>query len=154
MKKIFVLKLMCALLCSVALSCSGAGSGTVDNLKQYSGRSSKIISAAYDTQGSNLKNPFISSIELKGNSIVYSGSGAVIDGNKIAITSAGTYSISGTLEDGQIIVKTDDEGSVNLILNGVKITCSASSPIYINNAKEAVITLADGTDNYITDGDA
>ena len=45
-------------------------------------------------------------IILNGNSITVSGTGATVDGSKVTITSAGTYSISGTLNDGQIIVDT------------------------------------------------
>jgi hypothetical protein len=89
-----------------------------------------------------------------GGTITVSGLGATVDGSKIAITSAGTYSISGTLDDGQIIVKTEDKETVKLILNGVDITCSNSAPIYVAKAEKTVITLADGTENYVTDGDS
>ncbi|MBN2074293.1 MAG: carbohydrate-binding domain-containing protein [Dehalococcoidales bacterium] len=82
------------------------------------------------------------------------GSGVRVDGNKLAITSAGTYSLSGALEDGQIVVKAEDTESVKLILNGVNITCSKGAPVYIYNAGNTVIILANGTENYITDGDS
>ena len=90
---------------------------------------------------------------MEGDSISLNGGGAVVDGNQIAITSAGTYSISGTLNDGQIIVNTKDQETVKLILNGVDITYSKSSPLYVKNAVKTIITLADNTDNYITDGE-
>jgi hypothetical protein len=89
-----------------------------------------------------------------GDTITVSGSGATADGSTVNITASGTYSISGTLNDGQIIVNTEDKGTVNLILNGVDITCSTSAPIYVMNAEQTVITLADGTENYVTDGDS
>jgi len=41
---------------------------------------------------------------------------------------------------------------VNLILDGAQITCSTSSPIYIAQAKDVVISLAVGTENVLTDG--
>lgn len=91
---------------------------------------------------------------MKGNSISLDGDGAVVDGSKIAITSAGTYIISGTLDEGQVIVNTKDKEIVKLILNGVDITSSSTAPIYIMKAKKIVIVLADGTDNYVTDGDS
>jgi hypothetical protein len=77
---------------------------------------------------------------------------ATVTGSKVTITSAGTYNISGALTDGQIIVKTEDEGNVRLILNGVNINCSSSAPMYVSKAKKAIIILADGTDNYLSDG--
>ena len=92
-------------------------------------------------------------ITFNGDSISVSGSNATVDGTTVTLTSARTYSLSGTLNDGQVIVDTDDEEDVVIILNGVNITCSDSAPIYVVNATDTVITLADNTENYITDGD-
>ena len=94
----------------------------------------------------------ISSIELVGDSITVEGTGATVDGSVVTITSAGEYGISGTLDDGQIIVDTQDEETVYLILDGVDITCSTSAPIYVRSAEKTVITLADGSENTIADG--
>jgi hypothetical protein len=91
-------------------------------------------------------------ITLNGNSITLDGSGATIDGSTITITSAGTYSIGGTLNNGQIKVDTQDSETVKLILEGVDISSSTSSPIYISNAEKTVITLAAGTKNAVKDG--
>jgi hypothetical protein len=77
--------------------------------------------------------------------------GTTIDGTTVTIASAGTYSISGTLNDGQVIVDTDDEEVVRLILNGITMSSTTNAPIYIANADETVIVLADGTENYLTD---
>jgi hypothetical protein len=90
---------------------------------------------------------------LSGDSISYSGSGAVVNGSVITITAAGAYTATGTLDDGQIIIDSDDDDAVELVLNGVNITSSTSAPIFVSSADEAIITLADGTDNYLTDGD-
>lgn len=87
-----------------------------------------------------------------GNNITYSGKGAEINGSTITITSSGTYYFSGSLSDGQIIVDSDDDGTVSLVLNGVDITGLNNAPIYIANAEETVITLADGSKNILTDG--
>jgi len=91
-------------------------------------------------------------IVLNGNSITMDSSGATVSGSTVTITSAGTYNISGSLSDGQIIVNTEDEGTVRLILNGVNMTCSSSAPIYVSNAKKTIIVLAENTENYVTDG--
>ena len=72
-----------------------------------------------------------------------------VDGTTATITSAGTYEISGTLDDGQLIVETS--GNVILILNDANIHCSTSSPIYIKEAGKVTITLADGSSNSISD---
>ncbi len=92
-------------------------------------------------------------IELNGNSITVSSLGvATVAGSKVTITSAGTYRVSGLLTDGQVIVDTDDEGTVRLILDGVNIHCSNSAPIYVSDAKNVVIVLQEDTDNYVADG--
>ena len=93
-------------------------------------------------------------IELAGDSITSDAEDAMVDGSVVTITSAGTYRISGTLDDGQIIVDTQDEETVYLILDGVDITSSTSAPIYVRNAEKTVITLVDGSENTITDGDS
>jgi hypothetical protein len=91
-------------------------------------------------------------IELNGNSITVSATDvATVDGSTVTITSAGTYRISGSLTDGQIIVDTDDKDSIRLILNGVDVSCSTSSPIYIIDAKKVIIILEENTENYVKD---
>ena len=93
-------------------------------------------------------------VVLAGDTITLDGDGATVDGRVVTITSAGTYRISGALDDGQILVDTEDEEKVVLILGGVDIYSSTSAPIYISNAEKVVITLEDGTENVLTDGDS
>lgn len=90
-------------------------------------------------------------IALEGDNITFDGIGATVKDSTITIISEGTYSISGTLNDGQVIVDTKDDKPVKLILNGANITCSNSSAIYVANAEKTVITLAEGTENIIKD---
>lgn len=92
-------------------------------------------------------------ISLNGNTVKINGSGATADGSVITISSGGTYEISGTLTDGRIIVNADGE-EVTLILNNADITCSYSSAIYVYEAKNATIYLADGSTNILSDGSA
>lgn len=88
-----------------------------------------------------------------GSEINVEGKGVKVENNKVTITSAGTYSISGKLDDGQIIINAGKEDKVNIILNGVDITSSNSAPIYAINSKKVVISLNDKTENTITDGE-
>jgi hypothetical protein len=133
---------------------SGEASNPVDNTQQNSETTSSPISVEYDGDDldSSVSHSDTSYINLEGNSITFEGSGATVSGNIVTITSAGTYSISGTLNDGQIIVDTEDKEKVVLVLNGADIASSTSAPIYVSNAEKTVITLADGTENYVTDG--
>lgn len=92
-----------------------------------------------------------SNIILNGSSIAYDGKNAIVENNKITITTGGTYVISGTLTDGQILVYTDSSETVRLILNGASITSLSSAPIYVMKAERTIITLAEGTVNTLTD---
>lgn len=101
--------------------------------------------------------PVEKTITLSGSSITSTGTGTVINSSSVTINEPGTYTISGTLTDGQIIVDVDKneypDGAVELALTGSDITCTGSSPIYINNiADECVISVKKGTTNTITDG--
>lgn len=91
-------------------------------------------------------------ITLADNTSSVSGSGASVSGNIITVSQPGTYSFSGTLSNGQILVNATDSGVVRLILDGVTITTASSSPVYIKNATKAIIILADNSDNTLTDG--
>jgi hypothetical protein len=91
-------------------------------------------------------------IALNGDSISADSPGVTVEGSVATITAAGTYSLSGALADGQIVVDTSDEATVTLILNGVDISNSTSASIYVADAEAAVIVLADGSANNLTDG--
>jgi hypothetical protein len=92
------------------------------------------------------------SIALSDSSITSDGAGVTVNGSVATITSAGTYRISGTLSEGQIIINTTDEETVRLIFNGITINNSSSSPVEIEDAKKVIIVLADNTTNTLTDG--
>lgn len=90
-------------------------------------------------------------ISLNGSSASSESAGVEIDGSVITITEAGTYSLSGVLSDGQVIVDTTDEEVARLILNGVDITSNNSAPIYIKDAEKAILILAENSQNTLTD---
>lgn len=141
-------------LTSAAVTGLAESTATAVNAQQNSEITSSPISLEYDRDDldSNVSSSDMSYIKLEGDSITFEGSGATVNGNIVTITSAGLYSISGTLNDGQIIVDTQDAETVALVLNGVDITYSTSAPIYVSNAEKTVMTLAEGTENYVTDG--
>lgn len=66
------------------------------------------------------------------------------------ITEGGTYTFTGTVEQGQIIVDAPEE-NVTLVLNNFEITNAEDAPIVVVNAKNVYIELADGSKNSITD---
>ena len=65
----------------------------------------------------------------------------------------GIYAVSGTLDDGRIIVNAGS-ADVTVALNGASIVCSYGSPLYIYQAGTATVHLMEGTENTLTDGES
>ncbi len=114
---------------------------------------SDSASAAVESSTNDEAPATVGTITLNGDSITVSGNGATVNGTTVTITQPGNYDISGELSDGQIIVDAGKEDNVYLTLSGASITCSSSAPIYVKKASTAVVMLADGTENYISDGE-
>ncbi|GHU15157.1 hypothetical protein FACS1894163_00910 [Spirochaetia bacterium] len=90
-------------------------------------------------------------ITLNGNSAQISGSGAAVNGKTITISQAGDYVLSGAWNDGQILVNAGKNALVRLVLNGVQLSSSTGTPLYMKQANKTVLILPRGTRNVITD---
>ena len=75
-----------------------------------------------------------------------------IDGQTITITEEGTYLLSGSLSNGSVVVATDENVKVRLILNGVAIDNDSSAAIYVQSADKVFITLAPDSENMLSNG--
>jgi len=91
-------------------------------------------------------------INLMGDYIEASSNNIKIDGSDITILGGGVYVLSGTLNDGTVIVDSEDGAEVRLVLNGVSITSSDFSAIDVRQSAKTVISLVEGTENILTDG--
>jgi len=123
---------------------------TLESTEEYD------VSAVFDTDGSILStvDSSINAIYLNGDTAEYTGSNISVSGSTVTITDAGTYYISGTLDDGSIVIDTDADADVILVLNGVSITCSNSAAIYCSQCSMLIINLVEGTTSTLTDGDS
>lgn len=88
---------------------------------------------------------------LNGTSVSENSDKVTVEGQNITIVSAGVYSFSGSLNNGQIVVNAD-KSLVRLILNGAEITSSNSAPIYVKSASKVIVYLEENTKNTLTDG--
>ena len=79
------------------------------------------------------------------------GDGISVSDNVITITEGGDFTVTGESENGQIVIDTEEK--VKLRLSGMSLTNPTGSAIYVKNADKAYITLTDGTDNTLTDGE-
>ena len=69
----------------------------------------------------------------------------------VMITSGGAYTLTGTLNGAQIIVEAPKDEKVELILSGAEIISASGPAIECRQAKDLIITLADGTANTLRD---
>ncbi|WP_248758610.1 carbohydrate-binding domain-containing protein [Pseudarthrobacter sp. SSS035] len=92
-----------------------------------------------------------------GGSKVASGSSSdavTVDGDTVTISAPGTYRLTGSLSDGQVVVAAGEEDVVRIILDGAEITSSTGSPFVVQSANEAIVFLEDGTSNSLSDASA
>ena len=91
-------------------------------------------------------------IQLNGTSASASADSVKISGTTITITEEASYVISGTLNDGRIVVEADDSAKLQIVLNGVNINSENTAALYILSADKVFVTLADGTENVLSNG--
>lgn len=103
--------------------------------------SDRDLSADYDDEVTNV------TLSDEGSSA--DGQGVAVDGSTITISAAGTYVLSGTLTDGQVVVDAGDDDKVQLVLSGASVTCSSGAAILVENADKCFVTLDEGTDNTV-----
>lgn len=142
MEKLLILLLACTL---VITGCRK------DNLETDSDNDVEEFDTHDDPSDYIWENSETIPIMLGGSTISIEGEGASADASVLTISSSGTYSISGNLDDGQIIVDTKDDGIVRLILDGVDINCSTNPPIIVRSSHKTMIVMADGTNNFVSD---
>ena len=92
-----------------------------------------------------------SKITFDNDSVSMEGDGVSADGSVVTITAEGTYILSGTSADGQVIVSANDTSKVQLVLDDLTLTNDDSACILVENADKVFITLADGSDNTLSD---
>lgn len=151
---------------SSASSSSGAGtSNSSSGSSSSSGTSSGGGSSGGSTSGSSSGGSSSSSTtdEETGEVVTYdakitlgsaasfTGNNVSIDGSKVTVTAGGDYYISGSCSEGQIYVDTSAEEKVKLVLDGVSLSNSSESAIYVNEAKKCVIETISGTTSTISD---
>lgn len=149
-----------ALLLSAAILAGALSAcGTKNDSGENGGQTGvQIISAESENNEAEPRTPAVldlteaTTITLSGSSASIEGDGAEAEGGAITITAAGIYAVSGTLEDGRIIVNAPG-ADVTVALNSADITCSYGSPLYIYKAGTATVHLMEGTANLLADGE-
>lgn len=149
-------------LLAALLSGCGANSESNDNVEMENTQTNTITDSALtvesidpDYSDRDLDGTWdvssATSITLEDNNIKISGSGAEVSQNTVTILEEGTFVLSGTLSDGQIVIDTTDSEKIQLVLNSASLSCLDNAPIYVKQADKVFLTLAEGTTNDISD---
>ncbi len=145
---------MIALLCT-SISSTMFLSGCSSNEKDDTSQSSQSVSNTSDSSNEPVYVSYdedsATKIKLNGDSASVGGSGAKADKNTVTVSDKGTYIISGSLKNGQIIIDAGENDTVNIILDNADIHFSDGPAIYAQKCAETVISLKDGTTNSISD---
>lgn len=153
MKKLVVLLLTAAMLLSFA-ACGEAAEAPAQTVESTASAVEQPAAEApaeeAPAEKTNTDELVPCNILLEGDSIKIEGNGAQASNGVITVKQAGLYVVSGTLNDGQILVDAEKEDEIFLTLSGANITCSAGAPVYIKKSGDVTLTLEG--ENKLADG--
>lgn len=92
------------------------------------------------------------SILLNGSSVQSSSDTVSISGSTVTISEEGTYILSGTLDNGMIIVNAENTAKIQLVLDNAVINSNTSAAIYVMQADKVFCTLAPDSENSLSNG--
>ncbi len=146
MKKILSILVLCIMLLFVVSGCTNNS----DNNKEVN--DSNPITINGDDVGGSTSAVEIADDEISGAFVLLDSNKEQVEGvnNVYTITVAGTYKATGKLEEGQIYVNCP-EGEVEISLEGVSISNSNVSPIFVLDCEEVTLKIKKDTLNYIYD---
>lgn len=110
---------------------------------------STVISDAKDTESTF--DLTINSKDLDDSYSTLNSTTIELGNEDLYIENAGTYILTGTMNDASIIVDTDKDEKVKLILDNVTIDSEDFASIYIVESDKVTITLAEGSINTLSD---
>lgn len=93
-------------------------------------------------------------VTLTGTTAQCSSDAVEIHGSTVTITDEGTYILTGTLEDGMIVVNADETDKPQIVLAGASIHSETSAALYVLQADKVVVTLAQGSENTLSSGES
>lgn len=162
---------ICTMLISVSLILALCGCNTSDSTGSSSvatekstqkTQSSEVSSTTNSTSTSNsdmftdkdkeigYDETTATTISLADNKIQSSDNSVKTDGNTVTISNEGTYILSGKLSNGQVIIDSDENTKIRIILDSVDINCDTSAAIYVKQADKVFVTLAPDSKNTLS----
>ena len=115
------------------------------------------LNAGWDTSGATVIRLGASKAEASSSDtgdIEIQGSGCYLYNGNVVIAQAGKYVVSGELSGGSIVVDAEDTAKVWILFDGVTIEREDDACLIVDQADKVFLTLAEGSVNTLTSGDA
>ena len=94
----------------------------------------------------------ITTVSFDGSTARITGTGAIFSNGVLTINQAGTYVLSGRLDNGRILTNIARTDTVRLVLNNLSLNSNTGPAIYSARSREIIIILESGSQNNISDG--
>lgn len=93
-------------------------------------------------------------VVLEGNTISCDSAAVEVSGSTATIRKGGVYLISGSLENGSLIVDVEKTEKVQLVLKNASIHCETFASIYVRQADKVFVTLTESSENSLSGGES
>ncbi len=145
MKKVWILLL-------TALFLAGCGNTNPSEQTEDSEQSREAVAFSdRDLDGGYEENGAVR-IQLEGTKITASSNAVTVSGTTVQLTEEATYILSGTLNDGMVVVAAPKTAKLQLVLSDAHIKNETGAAIYIRSGDKVFLTLAEGTENSLENG--
>lgn len=131
---------------------SSGSTATADNVSQ----TSTVSDDSTDSEMFTDRDKEVGYDESSAVTVAFSSSGATassdsvtVSGSKVTLKDEGTYIITGTTADGQIIVDLDSKTKIQIVLKNASITCKSSAALYVKQADKVFVTTAKDSENTL-----
>lgn len=131
---------------------SSGSTATADNVSQ----TSTVSDDSTDSEMFTDRDKEVGYDESSAVTVSFSSSGATVSsdsvtvsGSKVTLKDDGTYIITGTTADGQIIVDADSKTKIQIVLKNTSITCKSSAALYVKQADKVFVTTAKDSENTL-----
>ncbi len=149
-RKLLAWILLASLLVLTLAGCAvGGATGDAD---KTAGTQNGSTTAADALPAADVKDAEEEKVEITSDfTITGNDAGVTRDGNVYTVTAAGTYTLSGKLADGRIVVTVPDDGEVTLLLSGASLSSSENAVIFATEAGKLTVKSEEGTYNEVLD---
>lgn len=124
---------------------NGITASEVENKKKFD------VAVQYDEEDTNTTTDG-DKLVFDNSSVTSDSDNVTIEGTTATITSGGTYILSGKCSDGKVIISTQEDDVVHLVLDNIELSSKDSAAINELVGAKVVITLTKDSVNSLSDG--